>query len=332
MIFFLKQKIWIGFFALAIFFCVIFWHLPLSFIKTNNQNFIVEKGWGSKEIAKNLDKQKLISNALVFRLYVLLFGQHGKLQAGVYELSPSMSIVQIAQKIASGEIVKNKITVLEGWDTKDIGEFLEQKGFMKKNDFLLATQTPLVHFTFLDDKPKNLSLEGYLFPDTYEISATETASSLINKMLAHFDEKLTPEIRQEIKRQKKSIFKIVVMASILEKEVRTLEDKKIVAGILWKRIAEGMPLQVDATINYITRKDHAGVLIADTQIDSPYNTYKYYGLPLGPISNPGIESILAAIYPTKSDYWYYLSDQKTGKSIFSKTLEEHNIAVYKYLR
>ena len=122
------------------------------------------------------------------------------------------------------------------------------------------------------------------------------------------------------------------MASILEKEVVSLHDKKIVAGILWKRIANGVPLQVDSTINYITQKNNASVSVKDTDIDSPYNTYKYSGLPKGPISNPGIDSIMAAIYPTKSQYWYYLSADGTGKTIFSQTLEEHAAAIAKYLK
>lgn len=121
------------------------------------------------------------------------------------------------------------------------------------------------------------------------------------------------------------------MASLVEKEVKTLEDKKLVSGVLWKRLENGMPLQVDATISYITGKKNAKILIADTQIDSPYNTYKYRGLPLGPISNPGLDSIVAALYPQESSYWYYLSTPE-GQTIFSRTLDEHNQARAKYLK
>jgi UPF0755 protein len=121
------------------------------------------------------------------------------------------------------------------------------------------------------------------------------------------------------------------MASLLEKEVKSLEDKKIVSGILWKRLENNMPLQVDATISFITGKKDANISIEETKIDSPYNTYKYRGLPLGPICNPGLESIIAAIYPETSNYWFYLSTPE-GKTIFSKTLDEHNIAKQKYLK
>jgi UPF0755 protein len=139
------------------------------------------------------------------------------------------------------------------------------------------------------------------------------------------------EIKEEIERQGKSIFDIITMASLLEKEVRTEEDKKIVAGILWKRMEIGMPLQVDATIAYITGKNSTRISKEETKIDSPYNTYKYKGLPLGPICNPGFESIFASLYYEDSDYLYYLSTPE-GETIFSKTLEEHNIAKGKYLK
>ncbi len=118
---------------------------------------------------------------------------------------------------------------------------------------------------------------------------------------------------------------------MLEREVKSFEDKKLVSGILWKRLEKGIPLQVDATITYISGKKTTQIPLEDLQIDSPYNTYKYKGLPLGPISNPGLDSILAAIYPQKNDFWYYLSTPE-GKTIFSKTLQEHNLAKTKYLK
>ena len=150
-------------------------------------------------------------------------------------------------------------------------------------------------------------------------------------MLENFDLKLTLELRQEIASQEKTIFEIVTMASLLEKEVRTLDDRKLVAGILWKRLENKVPLQVDATVAYITGKKTTKVSKEDTEIDSAYNTYKYLGLPLGPICNPGIESIVASLYPQDSNYWYYLSTPE-GETIFSRTLQEHNIAKAKYLK
>ena len=183
-------------------------------------------------------------------------------------------------------------------------------------------------FYFLKDKPEDTSLEGFLFPDTYEISGGINCDDFIITMLSNFERKITPELKNQMQKKEKSVFEIITMASMLEKEVRTLNDKKIASGILWKRIEVGMPLQLDATINYITGKSDPAVAIKDTKIDSPYNTYKYKGLPKGPISNPGMDSIIAAINPEDSPYWFYLSD---GRTIFSKTFEEHTVNKAKYL-
>jgi len=302
--------------------------------------FAIGKGEGVREISFHLEKEGLIKSRLFFKIYVLSKGVSRNLQAGNYSLSPSMTIPEIAQKIVSGEVTKEKITILEGWNLRDIAHYLENRGISRSKEFLEITKKDFSEeFSFLKDKPKNLDLEGYLFPDTYylplafstivENTSNEELEEIVRRMLENFDKKLTPELREEISRQDKTVFEIVTMASMLEKEVRDFEDKKLVSGILWKRLENGIPLQVDATIAYITGKKT--IDIEDLQIDSPYNTYKYKGLPLGPISNPGLESIKAAIELEYSDNWYYLSTPD-GKTIFSKTLQEHNIAKAKYLR
>ena len=186
-------------------------------------------------------------------------------------------------------------------------------------------------FDFLKDKPIYFGLEGYLFPDTYEIAKGESIDNIVRRMLSNFDSKFKQEMRDEVQGQGRAISEIITMASLIEKEVKTLEDKKIVSGILWKRLGVSMPLQVDATIVYLTGKKTTKVSIEETQIDSPYNTYRNKGLPLGPIANPGLDSILASIYPEENEYWYYLSTPD-GKTIFSKTLKEHNSAKARYLK
>jgi len=308
-------------------------YIPINPSSHEVVTFTVQKGWGDSEIAANLQKLKIIRSSYFFRFYVILSLKHSDLKAGEYNLSPRLSIYQIATKMVQGDVIRDNVVILEGWDIKDISKYLEQKGICTQDYFISLTKKNYVaEFAFLADKPKDADLEGYLFPDTYEISKTETCEDILNAMLANFDKKLTPELKAEIikdpKGAPKSIFDIVTMASIIEKEVRGLDDKKIVSGIFWKRIAIGMPLQSCATINFITGKNDPGAMLKDIQIDSPYNTYKYYGLPKGPISNPGINSIIAAIYPKKTNYWYYLSN---GKTIFSETLEQHNAARVKYL-
>ncbi len=328
-----KKQLIIGFFIGVLLFLLWEIYIPYSFSLKPTLVYIVQKGSGYKDIAEDLQKQGIIKNSLFFKSYVLFSGKHSRLQAGSYNLSSSMSIAQIVKKFVSGDIIKNNITIIEGWDLQDIVKYFEEKKLFLKQDFLnLASQDFSSKYDFLKDKPQKLSLEGYIFPDTYEISLGQKPEELLKNILLNFDKKLTPDLRKEIAGQHKSIFQIITMASIIEKEVKTSSDKKIVSGILWKRIENNIPLQVDSTINYITGKNDARVKIKDTKINSPYNTYKYLALPLGPICNPGMESILAAIYPKDSPYWYYLSADKTGTTIFSKTLEEHNQAVIKYLR
>lgn len=280
-------------------------YFPRELGSKETPSFLVKKGQGAKEISINLEEQGLIWWGPLFRIYILLKGTAGDLKAGEYSFSKTMTIPEIVNKLVSGEVVKNKITIIEGWNLRDISEYLGE-----------------------EIEP---GLEGYLFPDTYEISPEADIEEIINKMLANFDKKLNQDLREEIISQGKSIFEIVTMASLIEKEVRTPEDKKIVSGILWKRLKNNIPLQVDATIAYITGKKTTKISREETQIDSPYNTYKYKGLPLGPICSPGLESITAAIYPELSSYWFYLSIPE-GQTIFSKTLEEHNIAKAKYLK
>jgi len=333
----MKKKIFIFLIFLTAIFLLFgfFWqgiYLPKEKNGKEYLIFRINRGEGVKEIAQNLEKEKLIKGSWFFVVYNFFTCNTPKLQAGTYLLSPSMNIPEIVEKFVRGDVVKEKITILEGWTIEDIADYLEEKGIVSKEDFLKATKKDFSNeFEFLKEKPKDASLEGYLFPDTYEVKLEESSEEIIKKMLKNFDSKLTPNLREEIKRQNKTIFEILILASLLEKEVKTKEDKELVAGILWKRLENKMPLQVDATITYITGKKTTKISIEETQIDNPYNTYKYLGLPPGPICNPGLESILAAIYPKESDYWYYLSTPD-GKTIFSKTLQEHNIAKTKYLK
>jgi len=321
-------------FLLLLFFFVCFEiYVPINPASHETITYTVKKGWGDDDIAKDLQKMGIIRNNYFFRFYVLASLQHSSLKAGEYNLSPRMSIYQIAKKIATGDVIKDNVVILEGWDKKDIAKYLETKGICKQDYFLsLIKKDYSDEFDFLSDKPQKLDLEGYLFPDTYEISKGETCEDIVNLMLANFGKKLTPELRAEIvkdsKGTPKSIFDVVTMASMIEKEVRGLDDKKVVSGILWKRIAVGMPLQLDCTVNYITDRNDPSVSIKHTKIDSPYNTYMYPGLPKGPISSPGINSIIAAIYPKKTSYWYWLSD---GITHFSETLAQHNNARAIYL-
>jgi len=286
-------------------------YLPKDLASTENKLFSVERGQNIFKIAENLEKEGLIKNKFLFDFYVITKGMSKKLQAGEYYLSPSMSIIGITKKIISGEVAKIEVTIPEGFTIKQIEERLN-------------LNLP------------GADLEGFLFPDTYQFSYGVSAEEIIRKMLDNFDKKLSP-YRNEISGAGLTLFDVITMASLLEKEVKTKEEKEIVSGIFWKRIKGGIPLDSCATIAYIlgggnwSFEEMRKEIAKGKEIDSPYNTYKYLGLPLGPICNPGLESILASIYSKDSEYWYYLSTPE-GETIFSKTLEEHNIAQAKYLK
>ena len=301
-------------------------YFPVDSNFAEDVEFRAQKGEGDEEIAIRLEEQGIIKNNYFFRIYTIISGNDSKLQAGNYSLSPAMTIPEIIKKFVSGDVIKQKITIFEGWDIKDIEKYLVEKEICTAEEFEEALiKDYSSEFTFLKEKPLTVGLEGYLFPDTYNISLEEKAEDIIRIMLSNFNKKLNTGLSEQIISQKKTIFEVITMASIIEKEVRTMDDKKIVAGIFWKRIGVDMALQSCATVNYVTGKNDPGVSIKDTQIDSPYNTYKYKGLPLGPISNPGLDSILAAIYPEKTSYWYYQAGYN-GKTIFSKTYKEHSNA------
>ncbi|MFA6551827.1 MAG: endolytic transglycosylase MltG, partial [Patescibacteria group bacterium] len=231
------------------------------------------------------------------------------------------------------------IKILEGWNIKEIGEYLEKNKIVKAEDFITLTKPApgscfslaSCQVSILADIPAGATLEGYLFPDTYRIFKNATAEDIVAKMLKNFDNKLTAEMRADIKKQGKSLPDIIILASIIEKEVPRPEDMKKIAGIFYQRLKINMALQSDATINFITNKGTTRPSADDLQINSPYNTYKNPGLPPGPISNPGIEAIKAAIYPQAGDYFYFLTTPE-GQVIYSRTYAEHLAAKYKYYK
>ncbi len=298
------------------------------------QNFEIKSGEGVKDIAESLENSQLIKNKYYLYYYIWKTNSKGKIQAGKYELKGSMTIPEIVQVLSIGEVVSNevKITFPEGTSAKDMAEILKNKGFDGDRflDIVKSGAGAKTDYEFLNSKPEKDSLEGFLFPDTYIFFKNAKPEDIINRMLLNFDEKLTPEIRSEIEKNGHSVYEIVTMASILEKEVKTPDDMKIASGIFWDRIGAGMPLQSCATIAYVLGKEKKQYSYDDTRTPSPYNTYMNKGLPPGPIDNPGMNALRAAIYPAKTDFTYFLTDPETGKTIFSKTIEEHAANKAKY--
>ena len=292
--------------------------------------FQIRKGESTTSIAENLRKQNFIRAPFIFRTYMLVTDQARSLKAGEYFLSHSMTLPEIIGTFVRGEIIKEEIIVLEGWSLKNIAEEFERREFFTKQEFFAIVGTPgqetkpkdFSHeFPFLKNKPALISLEGYLFPDTYRLTKGDTPEDVVRRMLQNFGDKVGDNIS----------FEILTMASILEKEVVSLDDMKVVSGILWKRLNNDMRLQVDATVVYIRPENYKIVSIDETKIESPYNTYRNQGLPPGPISNPGLDSIEAALNPTETLYWFYLSPSPTT-TIFSQTFEQHKTAKARYLQ
>ncbi|MFA6252851.1 MAG: endolytic transglycosylase MltG [Patescibacteria group bacterium] len=295
--------------------------------------FVVINGQGVNEISQNLHDQGLIRSRFVFETWLWILQEENRVVAGIHDLSANVSIYQLSRNLVKlPSNFQASILIPEGYDRSMIAKVLDKNG-LSGQDFLSATDNKKdwqEKYSFLADAPKNATLEGYIFPDTYFIDRYTTVDDFIKKTLSNFDKKLTTELRAEIKKQNKSIYEVLIMASIIEREVPNDADKKMIADIFIKRLRDGMRLESDATINFITGKGLVQPTREDLQIDSPYNTYRNDGLPPGPIANPGISSIESVLYPTDNNYYFFLTT-KTGEVIYSRNYQEHLKNKAKYL-
>ena len=267
--------------------------------------------------SKILEEAKIIRSPLLFRMVVrVIEGQHG-VKAGDYLFDSKQNLIGVGKRLVSGErgFASFEIVVPEGTSAFEISQILEQKivGFDGKAFYKIAKVR-----------------EGYLFPDTYQFSFDSSPEDVLKVFLENFDKKVGP-FKAEIELTKRSLVDVIKMASIVEEEGRKTETRKMIAGILWRRIDIGMPLQVDASFLYINGKNTYELTTDDLQKDSPYNTYTRVGLPPTAISNPGLDSILATINPTKSPYLFYLTDHD-GVMRYAKTHDEHVLNKERYLR
>jgi len=297
---------------------------------TEKKPITITSGQGLEEIANNLKDASLIKNTFVFGLYLKYKGMAGKVMAGEYQIPQNLTMIELAGLITEGKIVTNKITIPEGWTIEQIGDYLEKNTVIKKADFLSAAKKEY-GYEFLKSKPDGSDLEGYLYPDTYILSAKPTADEVVKKMLDNFDQKFTNELKEKTTSSNMSINEVVTLASIVELEVPKTEDRKIVAGIFENRLDVDMPLQSDVTVEYFLKTGKRILSYADTHVESPYNTYLHTGLLPGPICNPSIDSIRAVLYPTKSSYSYFLAGSD-GNTYYAVTLEQHEANKAKYLK
>jgi UPF0755 protein len=308
-------------------------------------SFTVSKGETTRGIAKNLSDQKIIGSYWSFVLYVKLHDAGDKIQAGNYGLDRNMNIADIVDVLTHGKVVSNarKVTLIEGRTNDQIALELEKQNVVSARDFLLATTDDSYSFKY-ERTALKFNYQGFLFPDTYQFAKDATVKEVLQKILTNFETKMSDQMTSDISAKNLKLGDVITLASIVEKEVGRNKDvitdddivtmqkeRGLVASVFYNRMKAGMALESDATVNYITGKSDRSVTIADTKIKSPYNTYQVRGLPPSPISNPGLDSIRAAIYPTKSDYLYFLNSPD-GTAYFAKTLAEHNANREKYLR
>ena len=313
-------------FVVVVFFIVgggwIWWLNGIAPVDPSDQKpviFVVERGQGVRDIASDLRSQRLIRSSTSFFLVVKFLGVEKELQAGDYRLNRAMDAQTIARELTHG-ILDVWVTILEGWREEEIATKLAKDLDIPEAEFIRYAR------------------EGYMFPDTYLIPRDATPAAVAKILLDTFETKVTNQMREDAKKTDLTFPQVIILASIVEREGRTDTDRPIIAGVLFKRLKVGWPIQADATLQYALgyqayEKSWWKKILSleDKSIKSPYNTYLHSGLPPGPIANPGLSSIKAVIYAQESDYWYYIHDS-AGNAHFAKSIEEHEQNIRTYLQ
>jgi UPF0755 protein len=316
--------------------------------------FVVQPGSTARTIAENLQNAGLIGDARLFEAYVRVNGLADKLQAGAYTLSPSMTPVEIAKTLQHAIAPSISVTIPEGWRLEQTADSLTAAGALDGAEYRRLASDPnwrpradeggqeAVSYDFLDSRPSGATLEGYLYPDTYQLlKERATAGDLLSRQLQNFARLAAPAYEQAAGEgsTRLSLHEVVTLASIVEREAVRDEERPIIAGVYLNRLDSEMKLDADPTVQYAMGYQSATGQWWKTpvsleeygQVESPYNTYLHEGLPPGPIASPGIESIRAVLYPAKHDYIYFVAlPDGSGLHAFSRTYEEHLANVRRY--
>jgi UPF0755 protein len=291
----------------------------------------IPPGSGPAVMGRRLAEAGVVRSATTFRLAVWLQGSGRRLQAGDYRFDTPMSATEVVDKIARGDVYARSITFREGLTVREMAAVYESGGFGPAADFIEAAKNAdLVR----NIDPGARDLEGYLFPDTYTIPRRATAAQLIERMVARFQKVMTPELQSQASARGLSVRELTTLASLVEKETGKPEERTVVAGVYSNRLKIGMGLQCDPTVIYalmLAGRYDGNIRRDDLKIDSPYNTYRYAGLPPGPIAAPGEASLQAAANPADVPYLYFVS-RNDGSHVFSTTLDEHNRNVNEFQR
>ncbi len=293
-------------------------------------------GTSGEQIGVDLAKMQVIRSAKAWEIWARWLRWRGKIkpelqgdfQAGTYQLSPTQSLPEIAAQIWSGQVMEATYTIPEGWSLQQMATYFEQQGFFSAQAFLEAVdRVSADNYPWLPSTPK---LEGFLFPDTYQVSGDRlTPDLVVNQMLTQFAQVALPLYQAAQNQTELSLLEWVTLASIVEKEAVVAEERALIAGVFHRRLQEGMTLGADPTVEYglgIKQTPDRPLTLEEVNTPSPYNTYLNPGLPPTPIASPGIASLEATLYPEKTDYLYFVA-RYDGTHIFSRTLEEHNRAI-----
>ncbi len=310
---------------------------PLNAQDTTRTVVTIPTGASTAQIAQLLEEKDVIRSAKAFRRFVREEGVDGRLQAGSFVVLPSMSVAEVARALTGGSAQEAIVTIPEGLTVAEIDALLAEKGLTAAGELTACARTcDFSSFTFLPDASglaqRGGALEGYLYPDTYFVVATDfDVKAFLDRLLTTFRTRVVEGRDAEIRASGRSLHDVVIMASLIEKETRTNDERPVVSGILWKRLDEGIGLGVDAAVRYILEKPTAPLTRQDLDVDSPYNLRRYRGLTPGPIANAGMRSIDAALRPQESPYYYYLHGID-GVIRYARTNDEHNANKARYLR
>lgn len=303
--------------------------------KNNGKDIVVDIPMGStvSSVADILKENNLIKNEVLFKLNFKMKNNASHMKSGKYLLSQKLSNSDIIEKLVSGEIYRDgiKVTIPEGSTSNEIIALLVKNELGKKEDFEKLVSNPsefYSDFEFLDQKDIK-SLEGFLYPSTYYFDKDAKPKDIIKEMLKLFKRNYTEELQKKQKERNMTLQEVVNLASIVEKEAVIDEDRPIIASVFYNRLDKDMPLQSDATLQYIFEERKKSMTYNDLKIDSPYNTYIQKGLPPTPIANPSIKSIKAVLEPSDTDYLYFVASIDGG-NVYSKTYEEHKKNVEQY--
>ena len=290
-----------------------------------DQLFIVREGSTLKEVAASLERDGLVNARFPMIIWGKLHGYDRKIKAGEYRLNANMSPMEILERLRNGNILTYSVTIPEGFTVKQIADLLQEKGLCDKEAFLSSIHDAPVG---KDGDIPVTDLEGYLYPDTYKLARGISPISIVHVMVERFNEKTAP-LREKVKGSGMTMNEIVTLASIVEKETGSAEERPVIASVFLNRLKKGMRLESDPTVIYGIENFNGNLTREDLNRPGPYNTYTERGLPAGPIANPGIDSIRAVLYPSETDFLFFVS-KNDGTHHFSKTLREHNRAVQTY--